>query len=135
MASHEQLCLCETPTLGHVGFLLFSGPRHPSSRARKTSTFINTQENMQPRWRQLPQKPARARFTSETKNNIAPFCGQESFFLAMPGRDLRLQITSAVTKCMLMIRCRLVHAKRSLSKHLKIASVEIVRWLIPNTLF
>ena len=95
----------------------------------------HTEKHMQPRWRQLPQKPPRARLTLETQNNIAQLCGQMRFFLAMPGRDLRLQITGARTKSILLIRCRLVRAKRTLLKHLKIASAESVVWPTPNTLF
>ena len=31
---------------------------------------------MSPRWDQLPQEPPLARFISETKENVAPLCGQ-----------------------------------------------------------
>ena len=58
-----------------------------------------------------------------------------AFFFAMPGRGLRPVITSAMTNRTFLVKCRLVRTKRSLSRHLKTASAEIVVWPQPNTLF
>ena len=90
---------------------------------------------MSPRWHQLPQEPPLARFIPETKTNVAPLCGQMRIFFAMPGQGLRPVITSAVTNRTFLVKCRLVRAKRSLSRHYKTASAEIVVWPTPNTLF
>ena len=90
---------------------------------------------MQPRWRQLPQKPPRARLTLETQNNIAPLCGQMHDFCAMPDQGIRPKITSVVTKRSFLVKCPLVRAKRSLSRHCKTARAEIVVWLTPNSYF
>ena len=46
MPSHEKVFrLRETPTFGCLEFLLVSGPRNRSSRARETSTSRNTQQS------------------------------------------------------------------------------------------
>ena len=90
---------------------------------------------MSPRWHQLPQEPPLARFISETKTNVAPLCGQMRICFALPGQGVRLVITSVVTNRTFLVKCRLVRAKRSLSRHYKTASAEIVVWPKPNTYF
>jgi len=90
---------------------------------------------MSPRWHQRYQEPPLARFIPETKTNVAPLCGQMRIFFAMPGQGLGQVITSAVTNRTFLIKCRLVRAKRSLPRHYKTASAEIVIWPTPNTFF
>ena len=90
---------------------------------------------MSPRWHQLPQEPPLARFVPETILKVAPLSGQMRFFFAMPGRGLWPVITSAITNRTFLVKCRLMRTKRSLSRHLKTASAEIVVWPQPNTLF
>ena len=90
---------------------------------------------MSPRWHQLPQEPFLARFIPETKKNVAPRCGQMRIFLAMPGQGLRPVITRAVTNRTFLVKCVLVRAKRSLSRHCKTARAEIVVWPGPNSYF
>ena len=90
---------------------------------------------MSPRWHQLPQEPPLARFISETKQNVAPLCGQMSVFFAMPGQGIRPVITSVVTKQSVLGKCPLVRAKRSLSRHCKSARAESVAWSEPNSYF
>ena len=86
----------------------------PVSCARDVHFYKHTEKHMQPRWRQLPQKPPRGQIHFGNQNKYCAPLRPNVFFLAIPGRDLRLQITSAVTKCILLIKCRLVRAKRSL---------------------
>ena len=90
---------------------------------------------MSPRWHQLPQESPLARFISETKKNVAPLCGQMHDFCAMPDQGIRPKITSVVTKRSFLVKCPLVRAKRSLSRHCKTARAEIVIWPRPNTYF
>ena len=90
---------------------------------------------MSPRWHQLPQEPPLARFIPETKTNVAPLCGQTRVFFEMPGRGVRLVITSVVTNRTFLVKCRLVRAKRSLSRHGKTARAKYVVWPAPNTYF
>jgi len=137
MASHKQVFrLRESTTFRRLEFLLNSGPQKRPSRARETPTFRkNVKKRMSPRWHQLPQEPPLARFISETQTNVAPLCGQIRFFLAMPGRGLRPVITSALTNRNFLVKCRLLRAKHSLSRHYKTASAEIVVWPTPNTYF
>jgi hypothetical protein len=90
---------------------------------------------MSPRWHQLPQEPPLARFIPETKTNVAPLCGQTRVFFEIPGRGVRLVITSAVTNRTFLVKCRLVRAKHPLSGHYKTAGAEIVVWPRPNTYF
>ena len=65
-----------------------------------------------------------ARFIPETKTNVAPFCCQMCTFFETPGQGPRPVITSAVTNRTFLVKCRLVRAKRSLSRHYKTASTE-----------
>ena len=81
---------------------------------------------MSPRWHQLPQEPPLARFIPETKTNVAALCGQTRVFFEMPGRGVRLAITSVETNRTFLVKCRLVRAKCSLSRNYKTASTEIV---------
>ena len=90
---------------------------------------------MSPRWHQLPQEPPLARSIPGTKTNVAPLCSQMRIFYAMPGQGLRPVITSAVTNRICLVKCHLVRAKRSLSRHYKTASAEYVVWPKPNTFF
>jgi hypothetical protein len=90
---------------------------------------------MSPRWHQLPQEPFLARFIPETKKNVAPRCGQMRVFLATPGQGLRPVITRAVTNRTFFVKCALVRAKRSLSRHCKTARAKYVVWPTPNTYF
>ena len=90
---------------------------------------------MSPRWHQLPQEPPLARFISETKQNVAPLCGQMRVFFAMPDQGIRPVITSVVTKRSFLGQCALVRAKRSLSRHCKTARAKYVVWPTPNTYF
>ena len=90
---------------------------------------------MSPRWHQLPQEPPLARFISETKQNVAPLCGQMRVFFAMPDQGIRPVITSVVTKRSSLGKCALVRAKRSLSRHCKTARAKYVVWPTPNTYF
>ena len=90
---------------------------------------------MSPRWHQLPQEPFLARFIPETKTNVAPRCDQMRIFLAMPGQGLRPVITRAVTNRTFLVKCALVRAKRSLSRHCKTARAKYVVWPTPNTYF
>ena len=90
---------------------------------------------MSPRWHQLPQEPPLARSIPETKTNVAPLCGQMSICVEMPGQGLRPLITSVVTNLTFLVKCRLVRAKHSLSRHYKTASAEYVVWPEPNTFF
>jgi hypothetical protein len=92
-------------------------------------------KRMSPRWHQLPQEPPLARFISETKQNVAPLCGQMRVFFAMPDQGIRPVITSVVTKRSSLGKCALVRAKRSLSRHCKTARAEIVVWPTPNSYF
>ena len=90
---------------------------------------------MSPRWHQLPQEPPLARFIPETKTNVAPFCNQTRVFFEMPGRGVRPVITSVVTNRTFLVKCLLVRAKRSLSRHCKTARAKYVIWPKPNTYF
>ena len=90
---------------------------------------------MSPRWHQLPQEPFLARFITETKTNVAPRCDQMRIFLAMPGQGLLPVITRAVTNRTFLVRCALVRAKHSLSRHCKTARAKNVFWPKPNTYF
>jgi len=90
---------------------------------------------MSPRWHQLPQEPPLARFIPETKTIVAALCSQMRIFFAMPGKGVRLVIASVVTNQTFLVKCRLVRAKHSLSRHYKTASTEIVIWPRPNTFF
>lgn len=56
------------------------------------------------------------------------------FLFAIPGRGLRPVITSAVTNPTFLVKCRLVRWKRSLPRHYKTASAEVV-WPTPDTFF
>ena len=105
------------------------------SCARNAHFQKNVKKRMSPRWHQRHQEPPLARFIPETKTNVAPLCGQMRIFFAMPGQGLRPVITSVVTNQTFLVKCRLVRAKRSLSRHYKTASAEIVVWPRPNTFF
>ena len=90
---------------------------------------------MSPQWHQRHQEPPLARFIPETKTNVAPLCGQMRIFFARPGQGLWPVITSAVTNRTFSVKCRLVRAKRTLSRHYKTASAQIVVWPTPYTFF
>ena len=46
-----------------------------------------------------------------------------------------LLVNPIIGWCIFLKKCRLVHAKRSLLKHLRIVSAESVDWSKPNTLY
>ena len=90
---------------------------------------------MSPWWHQLPHEPPLASSIPGTKKNVAPFCSQMRIFFEMPGQGLQPVITSEVTNRTFLVKCRLVRATRSLSRHYKTASAEIVVWPTPSTYF
>ena len=86
-------------------------------------------------WHQLPHEPFLARFIPETKKMLRHAAAKCVFFLATPGQRLRPVITRAVTNRTFFVKCALVRAKRSLSRHCKTARAKYVVWPTPNTYF
>ena len=66
---------------------------------------------------------------------LRPSAAKCVFLFEMPGRGVRLVITSVVTNRTFFVKCALVRAKRSLSRHCKTARAKYVVWPTPNTYF